>query len=99
MVPFGRTIATWNPAPSTPQGQKFGYVFYDCTMTADEGVTEAYLSRPWRPYAKAVFIRCELGKHIAAVGWDPWDKEYPEETVLYAEYKSTGPGAHHLGRA
>ncbi|MBR5715590.1 MAG: hypothetical protein IKX59_03325 [Bacteroidales bacterium] len=86
-------------APSTPQGQKYGYVFYDCSMTADEGVTEVYLSRPWRPYAKAVFVRCELGKHIAPVGWDAWDKEHPEETVLYAEYQSMGPGANPLGRA
>lgn len=86
-------------APSTPQGQKYGYVFYDCKMTAAEGVDEVYLSRPWRPYARAIFIRCELGKHIVPAGWDPWDKEHPEETVVYAEHQSTGPGAHPLERA
>ena len=37
---------------------------YDCRLTADPDVAKVYLSRPWRPYAQAVFIRCELGKHI-----------------------------------
>lgn len=86
-------------APSTPQGQSHGYVFYDCQLTAEPEVNEVYLSRPWRPYAQAVFIRCELGPHILPVGWDPWDKEHPEQTVCYAEYQSTGPGANPLGRA
>lgn len=43
-------------APSTDAGKKYGYVFYDCTLTADDGVKGVYLSRPWRPYAQAVFI-------------------------------------------
>lgn len=86
-------------APATPQDQQYGYVFYDCTMTAEEGVGEVYLSRPWRRYAKAVFVRCELGGHIVAQGWDPWDKEHPEATVVYAEYQSTGPGANPASRA
>jgi len=86
-------------APSTPQEQQYGYLFYDCTLTAADGVEKVYLSRPWRQFAKAVFIRCDLGKHIAPAGWDPWDKEHPEETVLYAEYNSTGVGARPLERA
>lgn len=86
-------------APSTSQGQRHGYVFYDCRLTADEGVNEVYLSRPWRPYGQAVFVRCELGKHITPTGWNPWDKEHPEQTVCFAEYQSTGPGANPLGRA
>ena len=86
-------------APSTMQGEKHGYVFYDCKMTANAGVDSVYLSRPWRPYAQAVFVRCDLGQHILPVGWDPWDKEHPEETVLYAEYQSTGAGANPQARA
>lgn len=86
-------------APSTPQGQRHGYVFYDCKLTASDEVNEVYLSRPWRPYGQAVYVRCELGKHIVPVGWDPWDKEHPEQTVCFAEYKSTGPGANPLSRA
>lgn len=80
-------------APSTDKDQKYGYVFYDCQMTADEGVSGVFLSRPWRPYAKAVFIRCNLGKHIAPEGWNNWGRKSNEKTVFYAEYQSYGEGA------
>ncbi len=86
-------------APSTDQGQAYGYVFYDCKMTAADEATSVYLSRPWRPYAQCVFIRCELGKHIAPAGWNNWGNKANEETVTYAEYKSKGEGANPKARA
>ncbi len=86
-------------APSTDKDQPYGYVFYDCRMTAEPDVEGVPLSRPWRPYAKAVFIRCELGKHIAPEGWNNWGKESNEQTVFYAEYQSTGEGANPQARA
>ena len=86
-------------APSTDAGQKHGYVFYDCRLTASDGVEKVYLSRPWRPYAQAVFIRCQLGKHILPEGWHNWGKKEAEKTVFYAEYQSTGEGAHPAARA
>ena len=86
-------------APSTDQGKKYGYLFYDCKLTADEGVKNVYLSRPWRPYAQAVYIRCELGSHILPVGWNNWGKKEAEKTAFYAEYQSKGPGANPQARA
>lgn len=86
-------------APSTDQGQKYGYVFYDCRLTADEGVTDVYLSRPWRPYAQAVFVRCDLGGHILPAGWNNWGKESNEKTAFYAEYQNRGAGANPQTRA
>lgn len=86
-------------APATDQGKAYGYVFYDCKLTADEGVNEVYLSRPWRPFAQAVFIRCNLGKHILPEGWNNWNKKEAEKTVFYAEYESTGEGANPQARA
>ncbi|WP_075319041.1 pectinesterase family protein [Bacteroides togonis] len=86
-------------APSTDQGQKYGYVFYDCRLTADEGVADVYLSRPWRPYAQAVFVRCDLGGHILPAGWNNWGKESNEKTAFYAEYQSRGAGANPQTRA
>ncbi len=86
-------------APSTDKGQSYGYVFYDCKMTAADEATSVYLSRPWRPYAQAVFIRCELGKHIEPAGWNNWGNKENESTVLYAEYQSTGEGANPKARA
>lgn len=86
-------------APSTDKGQRYGYVFYDCTLSADDGVQNVYLSRPWRPYAQAVFIRCDLGIHILPAGWDNWRNKANEKTVYYAEYQSKGEGANAKARA
>ena len=51
------------------------------------------------PYAQAVFIRCELGKHILPEGWNNWGKKEAEKTVFYAEYASRGEGANPKVRA
>ncbi|MBR0245187.1 MAG: pectin esterase [Bacteroidales bacterium] len=83
-------------AASTLEGQKYGYVFYHCKLTADEGVTKCYLGRPWGAYAKTVFIACELGSHILPEGWHDWEKDGKPDTKknsFYGEWGSTGPGA------
>ena len=79
-------------AASTPQGVSFGYVFKGCKLTADEGVSQVYLGRPWRIYAKTVFMNCEMGKHIQPQGWENWSKSEAEKTSFYAEYNCTGLG-------
>ena len=80
-------------APSTDKGKKYGYVFWNCRLTGADEAKEVYLSRPWRPYAQAVFIQCELGKHILPAGWNNWGKKSNESTVFYAEYQNKGEGA------
>ena len=83
-------------AASTLQGQKYGYVFKNCKLTADPGIDKCYLGRPWGAYAKTVFIGCELGPHIVADGWHDWEKEGKPNTKknsYYAEYQNAGPGA------
>ena len=83
-------------AASTLEGQRYGYVFKDCKLTAAEGVTKCYLGRPWGAHAKTVFIDCELGSHIRPEGWHDWEKEgkpNTKENSFYAEYGSYGPGA------
>lgn len=107
---FGKATAVFNrcslhsksngyvTAPATPEGTAHGYVFHDCTLTADDGVDKVYLSRPWRPYAQAIYINCNMGKHIVAEGWNNWGKESNEQTVNYAEYRSSGEGANPSAR-
>ena len=80
-------------AASTPAGQKYGYVFYKCRLTADKDVDKVYLGRPWRPFAATIFIDCELGKHIRPEGWHNWNNAKNEETARYAEYGNKGEGA------
>jgi len=79
-------------AASTPEGTQFGYVFKNCNLTADKGITEVYLGRPWRIYAKTVFMNCEMGKHILPEGWHNWSKPEAEKTTFYAEYQNSGEG-------
>ncbi|MCD8186923.1 MAG: pectinesterase family protein [Rikenellaceae bacterium] len=80
-------------AASTAEGTQYGYVFVDCTLTAAPGVDKVYLGRPWRDYAKTVFIGCRMGDFILPAGWHNWGKPHAEQTAFYAEYGSTGPGA------
>ena len=86
-------------AASTFPGQKYGYVFKDCKLTAAPGIDKCYLGRPWGAYAKTVFIHCELGSHILPEGWHDWEKEGKPDTKknsYYAEYDCYGPGARGL---
>lgn len=79
-------------AASTPQDQPFGYVFLKCRLTAEADVDKVYLGRPWRNYARTVFIGCELGAHIRPEGWQNWGRKEAESSTFYAEYKNTGAG-------
>ncbi len=85
-------------ASSSPDTSKYGYVFINSKITGDAPKGSFYLGRPWRPYAKAVFINCHLGDVIKAEGWDNWGKQSNEQTAFYAEYKNTGPGANPTSR-
>jgi pectinesterase len=86
-------------AASTTKGKKFGLVFLDCNLTASEGVDKVYLGRPWRTYAKTVFIRCDLGNHIIPEGWQDWGNQEAHTNSFYAEYENKGDGADTSNRA
>jgi polygalacturonase len=78
-----------------------GFVLTRCKLTADPDVTKpVYLGRPWRPYATVVYLDTEMGSHIDPAGWREWHPGETRsiETVYYAEFNSTGPGAHHEER-
>jgi pectinesterase len=95
-------------AASTPKEREFGFVFLNCKLTGDEvpwvdpadpakakvwAQPNAYLGRPWRPYAQVAFINCDLGDHVKPAGWHNWGNPTNELTARFAEYGSTGPGA------
>lgn len=73
-------------AASTPYGQQHGYIFNGCFITADPGVSEVFLGRPWREYAKTVFVNCHMDDHVHPWGWDNWNDPGNEQTVSYQEY-------------
>lgn len=80
-------------APSTNEGTAFGFVFLDCKITGTAPESSFYLGRPWRPFGKSAFLRCDLGSMIKPEGWHNWVKPEAERTTFFAEYKNTGNGA------
>jgi pectinesterase len=80
-------------AASTNSIIPFGFVFFDCRLTADSNINKVSLGRPWSPTASVTYINCWLGLHIITDGWNNWKNPANETTARYAEYKSTGPGA------
>lgn len=90
-------------AASTTAEDSYGFVFDSCRLTAkDEQVNKVYLGRPWRPFAKTIFLNTEMDAHITPEGWHPWpgDKNFPdkEKTAFYAEHGSRGAGAKDLSK-
>ena len=79
-------------AASTPEWNDYGFVFMNCTLTADKDVNDVYLGRPWRVFARTVFIDCEMGAHIKPEGWHNWSKPEAEKTSFYGEYQCRGIG-------
>lgn len=92
-------INSYVTAAATTPRQEYGFVFLDCSLIADTAAKKVFLGRPWRPYAKVVYIRTEMGAQIVPVGWDNWRNPENEKTAYYAEYGSKGPGAVVSGRA
>jgi pectinesterase len=57
------------------------------------------LGRPWRPYARTVYIDTELPAALMPEGWNNWmSGAGNEKTAYYAEYHSSGPGANPSAR-
>jgi len=101
---FGRGVAVFDSciintnrsscqitAASTDAEWKFGYVFRNCRVTSNRGVSGVSMGRPWRENAQTVFMNCFLDKHISSRGWTDWDGR--SATCYYAEYKNFGPGS------
>ncbi|UOG77608.1 pectinesterase family protein (plasmid) [Hymenobacter tibetensis] len=95
---FSKSDSYITAASTTPR-QLYGFVFLDCQLSAAPEAKKVYLGRPWRPHARVVFLRTDMGAHILPVGWHNWDKPENEKTSYYAEYQSKGPGAITQGRA
>ena len=66
-----------------------------CRLTASPGEAHVYLGPPWRPYASVAYLNTEMGAHFEPAGWREWHpgETHNLDTVFYAKYKSSGPGA------
>lgn len=85
-------------AASTNNIIPYGFVFFDCKLTADSTINKVSLGRPWSPTASVTYINCWMDKHIIPEGWNNWKNPANESTARYAEYNSSGPGANPAAR-
>src|SRR5262249_26814121 len=76
-----------------------GFVFSHCKITGATPEVRTYLGRPWRDYAKTIFLNTEMSEVVRPAGWDNWRKPKAETTTYYAEFNNTGPGATPAERA
>lgn len=79
-------------AASTPDTNRYGYVFNRCEISGADGV-KTYLGRPWRDFAATAYLNCTMSGVVRPEGWHNWGKVEKEKTTRYAEFGSRGPGA------
>ena len=79
-------------APSTPPGEKYGFVFARGTITGETGV-QTYLGRPWRDHGQVTFLHTAMSEVVRPEGWHNWDRPERERTSRFVEFGSQGPGA------
>ena len=76
-------------AASTPENEAYGYVFDNCRLISGDCPSgTVYLGRPWRDYAKTVFINCHMGRHIHAELFHDWNKTNARESIFYGVYNN-----------
>ncbi len=76
-------------AANTPREQPWGMVFSRCVLTGECGEGEAYLGRPWRPYARTLFLDCDMDGHVSPLGFCDWD-ETKKVTERCGEWHTRG---------
>ncbi|WP_238918242.1 pectinesterase family protein [Clostridium sp. YIM B02555] len=97
-------------AANTPKGQKFGYVFLNCTLTANEDVnytfktnprwktpSTVYLGRTYGDYCHVSYINCNLNAPVNSAGWLKMNNNV-NNTALLEEYGCKGTGANRSKR-
>lgn len=95
---YSKETASYITAASTQEGIAYGFVFINCKIEGNASAQSVYLGRPWRPFAKTVYVNCMLNETIRPDGWHNWNKPDAEKNSFYAEYKSHGKGANPSNR-
>ncbi|VVB06818.1 unnamed protein product [Arabis nemorensis] len=79
------------------KNQRGGIVIHNSEVKEAPGVwlggVKTYLGRPWRPYARTVVMKTQLGQLVDPKGWLQWDKSTDFRSMYYAEYRNRGPGS------
>uniref|UniRef100_A0ACD5UB72 Uncharacterized protein n=1 Tax=Avena sativa TaxID=4498 RepID=A0ACD5UB72_AVESA len=89
-------------------GQTTGFVFQHCIVDGMQDFVvlyesnpqsyRLYLGRPWKEYARTLYVSTNLGKVVRPEGWLPWRGDFALGTLYCGEFDSRGPGANHTSR-
>ena len=82
----------WYTAANTNREQPYGMVFHRCRLTGSCEEGKAFLGRPWRAWARTLFLECEMDEHVAPEGFADWDTERVV-TERYGEWATRGARA------
>ncbi len=85
-------------AANTPAGQAYGYVFRNCIIPNNNGLTSYFLGRPWgndsgtavgnKANNKTAFINTKMAPSVNSAGWSVWDAGTMTNLISYSEYNS-----------
>lgn len=81
-----------------------GISIQNCSILATEDLysnrtsVKSYLGRPWREYARTVYIESYIDDFIDPLGWTKWSDDKGLDTLYYGEYGNQGPGSNTDGR-
>jgi pectinesterase len=80
-------------AASTPERERYGFVFAHGRITGQSPDVKTYLGRPWRDFAQVSFVNVEMSDVVRPEGWHNWDRPEREKTARFSEVGTTGRGA------
>ncbi|KAG6649972.1 hypothetical protein I3843_06G010800 [Carya illinoinensis] len=62
-------------------------------LQASKASFPTYLGRPWKLYARVVYMLSYMGDHVHPRGWLEWNtSSFALDTLYYGEYMNYGPG-------
>eukprot|EP00252_Welwitschia_mirabilis_P010387 TRINITY_DN2362_c0_g1_i2.p1 TRINITY_DN2362_c0_g1~~TRINITY_DN2362_c0_g1_i2.p1 ORF type:complete len:584 (+),score=-63.01 TRINITY_DN2362_c0_g1_i2:629-2380(+) len=79
--------------------QNTGISIHDCKLLPATDLAPVkhsygtYLGRPWKMYARTVYMQTYMDDFIDPAGWLPWNQDFALKTLYYGEYMNSGPGA------
>lgn len=81
-------------------GEGSGFVICNSRLTTENtGERKVFLGRPWRPFARVVYLATEMDGGIDPQGFTLWTHGQDPSTMFYAESGSAGAGGSAEGRA
>ena len=99
---YMNAMGGWYTAANTPREQPWGMVFHSCRLTGACPPGAAKLGRPWRPWARTLFIGCDMDACVSPRGFADWEGGAPVSKRC-GEWGTTGArsdlSARHPGQA